>query len=273
MPLLYNYQMTKRIFTFWEPKESIPGYLELCLESWQNFLPDYEIVILDYSNLSKWLGENYYPDFLYRNFSLPIQSDAIRCAILKKYGGVWMDVDTIITKPDIKKIMETNADFAIIAPHICFICAKANSNILNKWEKRIKKRIEFANKALKNKLLLKYIYPKLYKRVTNWSYLGNDILNRLINQPETNCLKLNRDELHAMPEFEHAGSFKKPVKIYQKFYFESEHSDFVLRENKGIILLHNSWTPEKYKAMTKEEFLKTNNTLAQILKNTLKFYG
>ena len=258
-----------RIFTFWEPKENIPGYLELCMNSWKKYLTNYEIVVLDYSNLSNWLGQDYFNHRFYKNFSLAVQSDAIRCAILKKHGGVWMDVDTIITKPDVKKIMETNADFAIIAPHICFICAKANSNILNKWEKRIKKRIEFANKALKNKLLLKYIYPKLYKRVTNWSYLGNDILNRLINQPEASCLKLNRDKLHAMPEFEHAKSFRKPVKIYQKFYFQNNYSDFALKENKGIILLHNSWTPEKYKQMTKEEFLATNNTLSNILQKIL----
>ena len=31
------------------------------------------------------------------HMTLPIQADAIRVAVLKKYGGIWMDVDTIIT--------------------------------------------------------------------------------------------------------------------------------------------------------------------------------
>lgn len=261
--------MTKRIFTFWEPKENIPGYLELCLESWKKFLPDYEIVILDYSTLNDWLGKDYFDRRFYTNFSLAVQSDAIRCAILKKYGGIWMDVDTIVTSTGVKDIFETDSEFSLIHPHICLLIAKTDSEILNKWEKRIKKRIEFANKALKSKLLLKYVYPKLYKRVTNWSYLGNDILNKLIRRHETNCLKLSREELHAMPEIKFTKPFHKQSKIYRNFYFENDYSDFTLQGNKGVILLHNSWTPEKYREMTKEEFLKTDNTLANIFLKVL----
>ncbi len=261
--------MTKRIFTFWEPKENIPSYLELCLESWKKFLPDYEIVILDYSTLNDWLGKDYFDRRFYTNFSLAVQSDAIRCAILKKYGGIWMDVDTIVTSTDVKDIFETDSGFSLIYPHICLLIARTDSEILNKWEKRIKKRIEFANKALKSKLLLKYVYPKLYKRVTNWSYLGNDILNKLIRRHETYCLKLNRDELCAMPEFKHAKSLKHPIKIYSDFYFKNNYSKFAFENNSGVILLHNSWTPYKYKNMSKEEFLKTDNTLANIFLKVL----
>ena len=60
----------KRIFTFWEPKENIPGYISLCIETWKKFLPDYEIVILDYSNLDEWIGKNYFDRSLYKNFLL-----------------------------------------------------------------------------------------------------------------------------------------------------------------------------------------------------------
>ena len=39
----------------------------------------------------------------------------------------------------------------------------------------------------------------------------------------------------------------------------------LLSSNKGIILLHNSWTPQKYKDMSKEEFLTTDTLLAKLL--------
>ena len=32
--------------------------------------------------------------------TLPIQADAIRVALLKKYGGIWMDLDIILTNGD-----------------------------------------------------------------------------------------------------------------------------------------------------------------------------
>ena len=32
----------KYIFTFWEPKSKIPAYIQLCMDTWKKFLPEYE---------------------------------------------------------------------------------------------------------------------------------------------------------------------------------------------------------------------------------------
>ena len=39
------------IFTFWEPRDKLSGYLKLCMETWKETLPNYSIILLDYSNL------------------------------------------------------------------------------------------------------------------------------------------------------------------------------------------------------------------------------
>lgn len=49
--------MTKKIFTFWEPKENLSGYVHLCMKTWSKFLPDYEIVVCDYKNLKDYLPQ------------------------------------------------------------------------------------------------------------------------------------------------------------------------------------------------------------------------
>lgn len=126
----------KRIFTFWEPQTFIPPYLQLCMETWKKFLPDYEIIVLDYSNLDAWLDKDFYPEVLYKHFSLPIQADAIRCAILKKYGGIWMDVDTIITSSDFNKLFKPQTEFSLINKYIAFIAAFPNTTILTYWQKK-----------------------------------------------------------------------------------------------------------------------------------------
>ena len=64
-------QDKKYIFTFWEPESKIPAYIRLCMHSWKKFLPEYEIVILNYKNLDKWLGFEYFDEYLYKAFSLP----------------------------------------------------------------------------------------------------------------------------------------------------------------------------------------------------------
>ena len=43
-----------------------------------------------------------------------------------------------------------------------------------------------------------------------------------------------------------------------------------MENTKGIIMLHNSWTPDIYKKMSEEEFLKTDNTLSNLFKELLK---
>ena len=96
----------KIIFTFWEPKNKIPGYLHLCIKTWIKFLPDYKIIILDYKSSRLFLGEALFSMIFSENMALSMQVDAIRIALLKKYGGIWMDADTIILNKDIFKKMK-----------------------------------------------------------------------------------------------------------------------------------------------------------------------
>lgn len=116
---MYN----KQIFTFWEPAKSMPAYVKLCIETWRTFLPDYEVVVVDYSTLDKWLGKGFFDEILYSDFSLPKQADAIRAGILYRHGGIWLDADTIITSSDIRKIFDIEADFMMINAHLAFIKA------------------------------------------------------------------------------------------------------------------------------------------------------
>ncbi len=40
-----------QIYTFWEPRDRMPYYIQLCIETWKKFLPEAEITILDFSNV------------------------------------------------------------------------------------------------------------------------------------------------------------------------------------------------------------------------------
>ena len=92
----YKYAHKKIVFTFWEPREKIPGYLKLCMKTWKKYLLDYEIKILDYKTSEELLGKRLFSRIICKNMSLAVQADAIRVALLNKYGGLWIDTDTII---------------------------------------------------------------------------------------------------------------------------------------------------------------------------------
>ena len=110
----------KYIFTFWEPKDKMPHFLRLCILTWKKYLHDYEIVILDYQFTKYYLGETLFSKIICKKMSIMVQSDAIRIAILNKFGGIWMDADTIITSKeflryfnssDLAMVMDKNTGF------------------------------------------------------------------------------------------------------------------------------------------------------------------
>lgn len=260
----------KYIFTFWEPKGSIPDYLKLCMQTWAKFLPEYEVVILDYSNLNDYLDKNYFDNILFKKFSLPMQADAIRCALLKKYGGIWLDTDTIITSPNVENFLKQDSEFCLIGRHIGFIVAKKNAYILQKWDKEIKERL------LQFRLFhrySKYFNKKYYNKLHNWDYLGNGIINKYLDKcGQDKFMKFDRVEIKALPEinyFENIDKNLSAIAKYQQFYFENELSEYALEDNKGVIYLHNSWTPEVYKTMNEKEFLEQKITLSALLRKLL----
>ena len=282
-----------KIFTFWEPKQNIPVYIQLCMQTWKKFLPEYEIIVVDYSNIDKYLGKKFYDKILYKDFPLMLQTDAIRWALLKLHCGIWIDADTIITSSEAKNYLKLSYEFILIGKHIGFIKADKNCALLNSWLKQIKFRLNFYKK---NKNYLLYIIGKIIKKAQKFNFPGSNILfrNKLIYKIK-NFLKLetflrmkrwdffgydilkqkkffsiDRIKINALPEIIGKKEINNLEENYIDFYFRNDYSKDVLNNTKGIILLHNSRTPKKYQKMNKEEFLNQNNTLSNILKTILK---
>lgn len=268
----------KRIFTFWEPKTNLPAYLKLCMQTWQKFLPEYEVVILDYTNLDSWLGKNFFDESLFKNFSLPKQADAIRCAVLKKYGGIWMDCDTIITSNKVRDFLNLDSNFVLIGCHVAFICANTKSFVLKNWLKGIQFRIKFYKEYHQNSKFSRFClwlqspfrYKKIVKNLEGWDFLGNGILGRVlyrVKRKPQEFLSIDKQANNIFPELTEYGTIS--AKVYQQFYFENDFSEKVIKNDPGIILLHNSWTPKEYFQMEEKEFFSYDNTMSCLLKKIL----
>lgn len=256
----------KRIFTFWEPKSKIPGYVKLCMKTWEKFLPEYEIVVLDYSNIDLWLGKRFFNKHLYKNFSLPKQADAIRCGVLEKYGGIWLDADSIITSSEFNNFVNIKSEFVIVSRHIAFLTTTPHARISKKWLKGIKRNI-YLHKYL-TKLHLNNI-EFISQKINNWDFLGNGILNKYLNAKNSKYLyAISKEDFHILPEEKYYPN-ESCVAAYRNFYFNNDCYEYIQKNSNGLILLHNSWTPEKYKRMSETEFLKQNNTLSSLFKDIL----
>ncbi len=244
------------------------------MQTWEKFLPDYEIVLLNYDNYHQWLGTSCYSKTLFTDFSLPKQADAIRCAVLRRWGGIWFDTDTILTSFSTQKIMfESNtAELSLFNRHLAVIFAQKGAKILYVWEVLIKLFI-FLH-SYKDSLWMRSL--KLSSHVNRWDYLGNNALRFPLYVAFHPYFKsLDKFELKTFPEQTKNMPSLDYFQAYRNFYFSPcasvTDAGFIEKMEKvgSLICLHNSWTPPQYLSMDEETFLQQDIFLAKLLQHAL----
>lgn len=272
-PLIADMKKEK-IFTFWEPSEKMPGYIRLCIDTWKKFLPKHKIYILDYKKAKDFLGEELFNSIICKNMTLPIQADAIRVALLKKYGGIWMDADIILLNGEFLKELK-GFELVMIGDNISktqnigFIYSTKNSSIINEWLSSIIKNVQIYKK---NIIDINHANNAILRKMKSWNYLGNAIVDKLLkNVSDKKFFRLDRRKINALPENRFFMNSKlNLIQRYQQYYFQKRDFRFILNNSKNLILLHNSWTPFKYKTLSKNQFLKQDILLARLLQYILK---
>ena len=270
--------MSEKVFTFWEPKESVPGYIQLCLETWRNCLPGCEVVILDYGTLGDYLTPAEQAAVLCRRMTLAMQSDCIRCAVLKKHGGIWLDADTVLTKPLDRRF--SAADVTMIARQVngglvnygAFIrAAKPEAKFLVDWYERLVPRVARAARG-RDSFLFGLFHHHERRLMHRWDYCVNAIIDPLAATAGLpDYAFVDKDAVGALPEEDLIDEAKGigPCEAYNRFWFGPGSPDEVLARTAGILMLHNSFTPERFRRMTAEEFLRTDTRLANLLRTVL----
>lgn len=253
----------KRIFAFWEPKDKIPSYLKLCVKTWEKNMPGYEIAQIDYSNLDEWLGEGFFDPVLYRDFGLNHQSDALRCALLRLYGGLWLDMDTIIASKDNMALsLEISQDFEFnsFCPALIY-APRPNATILRLYEEKIRYVIDIR----KNGTLPKISWGALGG--TNYLPFAKYLRDKYFRFGFEGMLFSNKLEY-----MRHLGvKWRNDRDEFIGGYLEMKlPADYVLaRSPGGYIILNNAFVPSNIRDMDEKQFLATGCTLANVLKKVL----
>lgn len=86
--------MNKTIWSYWDGP--ITEINEICLNSWKMHLPDWNIKILNESDIISY--NIIHKPNNYNKLTLVVKSDIIRLNLLYNYGGVWMDSTVFLTE-------------------------------------------------------------------------------------------------------------------------------------------------------------------------------
>lgn len=97
------YSIPKRIFYVWGAGEKKPRDVNLCLLSWREKLPDYEIIEInensvEYFNFQEELKQNRWFRTVYERKLHAFVSDYIRLKTLYEHGGIYLDTDVAVLK-------------------------------------------------------------------------------------------------------------------------------------------------------------------------------
>lgn len=99
----HNYRKNKQpvipkiIHTFWFSNEKLPAKYEECLRSWKKYAPDFEIKIW---NLDSYKHDNcLFFEQAIKAKNWAFASDYARADVLRRYGGVYMDLDVEMLRP------------------------------------------------------------------------------------------------------------------------------------------------------------------------------
>lgn len=252
------------------------------MQTWQKHFPDYEIVQLNYSNIGEWLPPSVLDVEWVKQYGIAAQSDAFRVALLAVYGGIWLDVDTIITTGRAYEILDGVDRLTMFGSHMGCLSAPVNDPFMMLWHRCIKRRIARHKwyRATRPWLIQAWQFvrrahrfgpgPVLFRR---WDYMGNAALRNIVVRNGQLFCSLDRVAAKVLPE---VLAFPPPTfdgrVAYEKYYFDAHHTDRLLSDSKsgcGLVMLHNGWTPKGIKKMSQEEFFATDYPMARLLAETL----
>jgi hypothetical protein len=291
------------IFTFWEPKGSVVPYLELCMETWAERLPDCRIVVLDHSNLHDWIDPATITAPALRRLQYPMQKDVVLSAVLSEHGGIFMDADTIVVG-DLSPMLDAlrHSEVVTFAQHMAVVGAQPGSLFMAAWFQRNRQRLQaledwngsppdlrwdyVANSTFQAALddqsdgawlagLLRTSSVDRTRRASPILARAHSLLRSSWHQDRRGRSRrgihtsLNRDRYSFMPEHLHFPTRQMgPAEKYQRFWFQTDLDlDEVLLEGQAVIGLHHSWTPDWYTALTREELRSDGTLLSRTLRH------
>jgi len=140
----------KIIWSHWDNMNTLPAFTRNTMEERNKKLSDWTIISIDSTNINEYINDDDYPEN-YNRLGIQHQADWIRLFLLKKYGGLWLDMGIIINSGEeinriyldsIKENSELTAFYLndgllnnnpMTYIENWFILAPKNSRVINAW--------------------------------------------------------------------------------------------------------------------------------------------
>jgi len=175
--------MNKNIFILWfQGFENAPDIVKRCVQSWKYYNSDWNIILLDNTNLTQYVNLKEYIDISKKQIQPCHLSDIYRMILLKNHGGLWTDATTFCNKPlnDWLPNYIQQGFFAFNKPapdrlvSNWFIYAEKNNYIIELWCNATINYYIRHNKA-ETYFIHHYIFGNIYKQNKNFKDIWDKV--------------------------------------------------------------------------------------------------
>ncbi len=263
-----NYENEKPyIWFYWEtlPNKKKPGYIDVCYDSIVHNCKDcFHIVLLNEKNIYDYLPE--LKEESIKNFdklSIPHKTDYYRYALLEKYGGIWIDADTIVTKclcGLYNKLKEGRSDYVGVG------CGRSKGSCERNPDGK-GNPVNGLMMSKSNTKFMKCVRDKTRNTIEeneNFGYhaIGRSVLNECIGEMDKDW-----DYIHISPICQEYDSNGKKLNNIMKPYNVEDCS-----KERYFFFLYNTAPgyPDWFKELTKEEIMEGSGPEKYYLKEILE---
>jgi len=152
-----RYRIPHIFWAYWHDPDNVPPIVNECFISWRRNYPTYSIIIVNSNTISKYIKRDELPRKFDQIKAHQMRSDFIRLALLRKYGGVWIDASILMMKPIDPIWLDHKYDLAVFnqpwletikdkpVAENWFISAPKNSKIIELWSDEFRTAVDDFN--------------------------------------------------------------------------------------------------------------------------------
>lgn len=162
------------VWTYWHSEE-MPPLVISCIKTWSRFLKGWDIRIVHKESVSDYLNENEdFPPTLWEEPHIPHQADMIRFALVRKYGGFWLDATTIIRANMLDTFRDRTTDwfgYGGETPEIFAFASPKGGRTITKFHKRMLRVMNWGRDRTENlknvfNISSDYLFPQQLLNIT-----------------------------------------------------------------------------------------------------------
>lgn len=131
--------MNRSVYLYWiGPKYTLLMVLEKLIQLHSNNGQNYKVILITPENIREYIT---IPDCFYK-LSASDQADYVRINVICEYGGIWLDMDTIVMNnlDSLFKIMDTKEGFLMLENNTILVAgvfgSRPHTKFMEEWKKR-----------------------------------------------------------------------------------------------------------------------------------------